>query len=75
MLAEAYELGHTRIDASRVRIVVPGERRMPPKTITYRQIDMLLARRVTSSSRSPAAATCAAIGRSGITTEARGRAK
>jgi integrase len=45
LLAEAYELELTRVNAARVRIVIPGEPpATKPKTITYAQVDQILAR-------------------------------
>lgn len=44
LLAEAYELELTRVNAGRVRIVVPGERPpAKPKAMTYRQVDQVLS--------------------------------
>ncbi len=46
MLAEAYELGLTRTDVGRVRVIVRGaggRRRHAPKTLTRAQLDALLA--------------------------------
>src|SRR4051794_23594321 len=45
MLAEAYELGLTRTDVGRVRVIVRGAggRRRAPKTLTRGQLDALLA--------------------------------
>ena len=46
MLAEAYELGLTRTDVGRVRVIVRGaggRRRRAPRTLTREQLDTLLA--------------------------------
>src|SRR5436190_15275938 len=43
LLAEAYELELTRVNAARVRIVIPGEPPPgKPKAITYAQVDQIL---------------------------------